>query len=219
MSYAGSAVSAINAGSYVIELQSVDKAKAANYEITLKSGKLTITKRRLSLAWSGGGSRAYSGKVSECKATVASGLIDGDDVTLTYTFKDTIRNAMCSNPKDVGSYNAIAELESGDENYTLSNSVCSFTITPKLITLSWDKDDYKYTGGEIKSEASVIGVIAGEKITVVYEYYDEDGKKLSSVPKTIGTYTVKAKTISSTNYKLSGTIEHKFKISADGGVQ
>ena len=219
LSYAGLAVSAINAGSYVIELQSVDKAKAANYEITLKSGKLTITKRRLSLAWSGGGSSVYSGKVSECKATVAYGLIDGDDVTLTYTFKDTIRNAMCSNPKDVGSYNAIAELESGDENYTLSNSVCSFTITPRLITLSWDKDDYKYTGGEIKSEASVKGVIAGEKITVVYEYYDEDGKKLSSVPKTIGTYTVKAKTISSTNYKLSGTIEHKFKISADGGVQ
>ena len=176
-----------NAGTYTAAAVTND----ANYQFatTAQTTKqFTINPAEIVLSWSNT-SFTYDGTEKKPTATIATGVIGGETVTVTVSGGQT----------NAGTYTATAYIT--DKNYTLKNPTQEFTIAKKQVRVSsWSNLSQTYTGSVLKptatcSDASVTLIVDGGQTNV-------------------GTYTVTAK-LSSTdaaNYELTGEVTSQFKV-------
>lgn len=123
------------AGEYTVRV--VCDANAVWAE-AVKTCDFKIEKKELTLTW-GTLSFVYNAQAQKPTATIASGVVDGDDVTVVVSGEKIDAN----NPDTPNAYTATASL-SGETagNYKINNNDESrqFTITSKGITLTWDTE-------------------------------------------------------------------------------
>lgn len=124
-----------NAGEYTVRV--VCDANAVWAE-AVKTCDFKIEKKELTLTW-GTLSFVYNAQAQKPTAKIASGVVDGDDVTVVVSGEKIDAN----NPDTPNAYTATASL-SGETagNYKINNNDESrqFTITSKGITLTWDTE-------------------------------------------------------------------------------
>ena len=174
-----------------------------NYNITFTPGALTVSKKTLTtanLSW-GSSTFTYNGEAQAPEATVTSGLVNSDEVTVTVTGSQT----------NAGSHTATASALDGAKavNYTLSGTPTqSFTINKYDIANATFADDIaaqSYTGSQITPTAPGIKM---ESINIAASEYDVTyGPNQNKGTGTV-IYTAKA---GSTNF--TGTKVQSFSIS------
>ena len=123
------------AGEYTVKV--ICDANAVWAE-AVKTCDFKIEKKELTLTW-GTLTFVYNAQAQKPTATIASGVVDGDDVTVVVSGEKIDAN----NPDTPNAYTATASL-SGETagNYKINNNDESrqFTITSKGITLTWDTE-------------------------------------------------------------------------------
>ena len=176
--------------------------KNANY--TFKAGtattqSYTIAQREITITWNNNTSFVYNGSNQHPTATVSDGLVSGDSVTFTYT----------GSQKNVGN-NYTATVASANSNYVVvTNTTCSFRITPKTVKVNWSNLTRNYTGGALKPTATLSGVVAGDNVQVTVKVNGSSSGVVAA-----GNYTATAE-INNGNYVLdSSTSTATFKIVA-----
>ncbi|MGN1283649.1 MAG: MBG domain-containing protein [Limosilactobacillus sp.] len=131
-----------------------------------------------------------------------------------YTITDANGRAVTDFPINVGKYTfvlnaqGIKDLAEANPNFTIPNEITgysyTYTITPAEATakLSGNAektyDGQKVTTDEVNAGTSTVSVSINANKTIVYtlqdgdyDWYDQDGNKLSSVPTDVGIYTIK----------------------------
>ena len=153
-----------------------------------------IAPKEVQLIWKGQEEREYDGTASNVTASLApESLLEGDVCTVTVSGGDAV---------DAGIHTAKAEAVS-NSNYTLPKEAeCSYTITPKPVTLSWSGNEERvYNGEPSKVEAFVSqeSLVEGDTCEVTVE----NGAAVDA-----GTYTATAVELSNTNYALPSEKEN-----------
>ena len=176
---------------------------ASNYSFTAANGTLTVSQKTLTaanLSW-GSSTFTYNGEAQAPEATVTSGLVNSDEVTVTVTGSQT----------NAGSHTATASALDGAKavNYTLSGTPTqSFTINKYDIANATFADDIaaqSYTGSQITPTAPGIKM---ESTNIAASEYDVTyGPNQNKGTGTV-IYTAKA---GSTNF--TGTKVQSFSIS------
>ena len=143
-----------NVGSYGIAA-TVDNP---NYNITVVDGTLTITKRSITLIFDGDNSIEYNGEAIDLSAA-ATNLRDGDSIILSG-----------HNQVNAGTHIATANISRNgvdvSNNYTIDNRTFNYVITKKTISVTLVSSVYEYTGENIALEYQLLGLIAGDNVTV-----------------------------------------------------
>ncbi|MCD8294070.1 MAG: MBG domain-containing protein [Clostridia bacterium] len=185
LTFTYSVTDSVNAGSYT----QTATLGSGNYFIAAGSESCgyTISPKTVTITWTDT-ELTYNGSAQKPSAA-AEGIAEGDTVELIISGEAT----------DAGTYTATATL-SDSANYTLSNDSCTFTISPKTITIEWNTD------------GTVPTATLSENVYFTYEYYTEDGTKLSSSPTDPGSYVVKAVLSDTVNCTLSGETQKSFEI-------
>ncbi len=151
--------------------------------------QFTISAKSVTLTWTNT-ELTYNGSAQAPTATCTD-FVDGDEVTITVSGAQT--NAG-------NGYEATASINS--TNYTITNSTCSFTISPKSVTITW-------TDQENAAPTATLS----ESVAFTYEYYTSTGEDLgTTAPTTAGNYTVKIVLSDTSNYTYSGNTEMSFTI-------
>ncbi|MCD8307351.1 MAG: hypothetical protein LUD51_03875 [Clostridia bacterium] len=153
---------------------------AANYSIASGSEttSYSIARKTVNVTWTGATEFTYDGS-SHAPGVTTSDIVDS--VTLSVSGAQT----------NAGTYTAAAVL-SDYTNYTLSNDSCTFTISPKTITIEWDM-----------SGTTPVATPSDSGARVLYVYYAEDGTMLGEAPSDPGNYSAEA-VVTDKNYTLAG---------------
>ena len=195
--YMGTATTAVNAGSYAIQLGGFYKAapKGNNYQFTGVAGTLTISKRTLTLTWSST-NLTYSGSEQGITVTSIANALPADESnilnSLTYTGHGTNAN----------SYTMRATLDSAyTTNYSIANSSKGYVISPKAVTITFGALTHVFDNNPKQATATLSDPNASVTLT-----YFNGSYQMPSYPSSAGTYTVKA-TLTSTNYKITNSAQ------------
>ncbi len=196
-------------GNYEVTINANDNYAFSDGTIS-KTLTCTINKKTLTVAnfTYSPITKAYNGSTAApsgfaITATTGSGLISGDNVTISYT-SAAYNNANVASATSI----AINGMSQNNSNYVLdstSYTKTSATITAATPNLTLANKSAAYTGSAIIINApSVSGVSGGTTPngTITYTYYSGTscGTALSGAPSAIGSYSAKASMSASGNY-------------------
>ena len=179
---------------YHLMVVSTRKDNGKKAETDYQDIVVEIAPKEVQLIWKGQEEREYDGTASNVTASLApESLLEGDVCTVTVSGGDAV---------DAGIHTAKAEAVS-NSNYTLPKEAeCSYTITPKPVTLTWSGNEERvYNGEPSKVEAFVSqeSLVEGDTCEVTVE----NGAAVDA-----GTYTATAVELSNTNYALPSEKEN-----------
>ncbi|MBQ6482155.1 MAG: InlB B-repeat-containing protein [Anaerolineaceae bacterium] len=183
-----------NAGNYTATASGLFGSKSHNYKLpSAVTQSFTISPKVIGLNWSNT-ALTYNGS-SQKPTAEATNLENGDSCTVTVSGEQT----------NAGSYTATAASLSNNNYELLDVKTQNFTISPKVIDLSWSNTALTYNGSEQAPEAAPTAgsLIGSDTCTVTV-----DGKK-----KDVGSYTAEAASLSNSNYALPNTKTQNFTIS------
>lgn len=132
--------------------------------------------------------------------------IDGDGFykeDITGDLEDMLKNISSPNVY-VGTYtHTVAGIK--NENYELGTASCSYTISPKQISVVWTDLEKTYNGKSQVPTCSLVGVINGDTASISINNSDM---------KNVGEYDVSVKedSLTNKNYELKSDAGAKFKI-------
>ncbi|MBE7080297.1 MAG: hypothetical protein E7371_03560 [Clostridiales bacterium] len=187
----------INAGTYTVQAKKLDNA---NYIIDESADKhlkeYTIKPFELTLTWFADGFADFDLTYNRQERTItATANTFGDDVVTLVYANNKFTNA--------GTYTVTVGTALENDNYVLIHNTKSVTVNPKLVTFAWTWDDEGMQGGNVPTftydgnphtlEASAVGVIAGDTVTVNYA-------QATTSFTNKGTHTVTVNWISNNNY-------------------
>ena len=138
------------------------------------------------------------------KPVVAAKNKYNKDLTVVVTFDDEV-DGNAINAKTYTAYGTPT-----DTNYALSNNTQGFTITKRVLALTWDISDFVYNGYGQQPYPTIGNGIEGEDITLSYRYYNSSNSLLAEMPKNVvgSTYklnTYLADTPVNANYEIDAT--------------
>ncbi|MCW3491516.1 MBG domain-containing protein [Dethiobacter alkaliphilus] len=198
LSFSGSAISAVDAGTYTIMPTGLT---SDNYHITFVPGTLTITPAPLTIS-ADNQSKTYDGKAfpSEDYTMTYEGFVAGEDAgglsgELSFGSAQTAVNA--------GSY-AIEPEGLSSNNYKITFVSGTLTITPAPLTISADNQSKTYDGKTFPAEDYTVtyqGFAAGEDETILHGELSFSGSAIAAV--NTGAYTIVPAGVSSTNYDIT----------------
>ena len=191
ITYSNTALSAIDAQSYVISAEVVNMAKGGNYTISVNSATLTISKRDLTVRVNNA-TKTYDGlaySASDFEYTV-TGLADTDSIDEVVSLSFT-GNAIGA--KNAGnSYNIGLSSSSGAKYYNynvrINNGTLRLDKAPLEVTLSAQTRVYDGTSGGSFSY-TVDGLVNGESESVLGTL-NYSGQAVNA--RNAGTYTLNA---------------------------
>ncbi len=155
----------------------------------------------------------YSGAYTGSAFTAVSASIEGVTPSLTYYSGTSATGTTLSGaPTTVGTYTVLASFI-GSTDYTSGMASTTFTISQATPSVSVTDGGGTYSGAAFAAGDTVSGVsqVAGaslESVTPTLSYYSgtsATGTALSGAPTTVGTYTVLASFIGSTDYTSAST--------------
>ena len=163
---------------------SVASISNTNYSLSNSSQSFTIDPKEINVNWTDG-SFTYNGNVQAPTATVQSGVLPGDTVSLKVT-----------GAKDAG--NHTATVTSSNTNYVVSEATAThaFTISKKTVSVSFTKTEKTYTGSALLPDVTIVGKVNADNVKLNYTV---TGYPDGAVD--VGTYTIKVST-ENTNYIL-----------------
>ena len=203
-----------NAGSYSLKLE---KVISDNYTVATATTNYTISKKELTGSWVND-NLVYKG-VEQYRTYRISGLNQNDVSNMTVddftTVFDGIKVELDKGSgyvdlkfyvKDAKSYNAkinAVNLVKYNNNFTFSNKVdYSFSVSPKLLSVSWNTSSFTYDDTEKEVTATVTNRCGSDIIDLVYS-----GNKAHDA----GSYKASITTTNS-NYTTDSTSDHAWKI-------
>ena len=145
--------------------------------------RLVVAPKTVELKWNVPESQTYNGKNVNVTAEIASGLLPGDDCTVTVSG---------GNEKDAGTHTAKA-VSVSNSNYALPQECAvQYTILPvELHALVWSNTELTYTGTPIAPTASVEeGVAEGDTVTFAVPAAVETGRYVVSAVSKNSNYVV-----------------------------
>jgi hypothetical protein len=205
VTYSGSAVGAINAGTYTITPE-VSGLSANNYTFKAVNGTLTIDKATptVNITWS---HATYDGTTHPASATVSGVGTAPENVgaanSLTYYAGSTTMGIpLSAAPKDDGTY-MVKAVFNGNSNYNAASNTKTITINTKELTGSFTAIDKVYDGNtNAEVTATLIGVIPGDDVKLAGPTGIFDDKNVGT-PKTVTVNTGDLSGLDAGNYKLA----------------
>lgn len=179
--------------------------QASNYEITYKSGKLTVLSVQKAVTitgvtatnsvYNGTCVKGFSGTPTTNRGDVVSSFV--------YTYKDAKGNVLSGAPKNVGSYTVTISIPEDNESYKGSSEPIAFAITKATVTVKPDNievEEGKTPSGTISynglADGDSIDAFDGE-VTFAYGEYSTDAKAGD-------TFTITASgTLTADNYEFT----------------
>ncbi len=162
IAYATSATPTSPIGAYVLT-PTVSGAALANYTLTTGNGALTVTPATLTVA-AGNATRAY-GAANPVFTAAATGLLNGDTVTITAT-----SSATATSP--VGTYLIVPAISGAAlSNYSLNTVNGTLTITPATTppaTVTVNNATRVYGTPNPVFTGTVAGLLNGDNVTLTY---------------------------------------------------
>ena len=187
-----------SAGAYTYKVSAVNNSNYTLDGVENTTATLSITKKGVTVTWSGNDTFTYDGKAH----------------ALTATFKDgtTVVETQSKSYTDAGTYTLTIDTLS-NENYTLDGVTGSLsntiTIDPLPIVLHWTNPAAKvYDGTASSASAAVSNLKSGDNLTLTFAL-ERDGVSFGSGNSAVnaGTYTVRVARLGGTasaNYTLVG---------------
>ena len=145
--------------------------------------RLVVAPKTVELKWNVPESQTYNGENVNVTAEIASGLLPGDDCTVTVSG---------GNEKDAGTHTAKA-VSVSNSNYALPQECAvQYTILPvELHALVWSNTELTYTGKELAPTASAEeNVVAGDTVTFAVPTATEVGTYVVSAVSENSNYVV-----------------------------
>ncbi|MDR2267720.1 MAG: hypothetical protein LBE09_09130, partial [Christensenellaceae bacterium] len=151
----------------------------ANYKLPSNATKYyMINKKAITINWDAQ-VLYYNGIAQHPIATVATGCVNGEDITFVYSNYTSNINANV-----VNGYQVNIELDSENEtnnNYLFAGEQHLYSINPNEITIEWNTDAIYYTGDPQHPLATVkTGKISNDAITFTYSGYSNNIKASDS---------------------------------------
>ncbi len=193
----------LGVGTYTVHATSLTNTNYTLKGCTTGTRQFTINKQQVSISWNGAETKVYNGYNQSRTAQV----VGKDDWQHNVSFEYLNGNSF----KDVGTHTiTVSALD--DANYTLDGAegkTATLTIDPLAVTLSWGSDKITYSGvNAMKLEATVSNRKGSDSVTVTgYTITDKNQSSplmYSNQAYNVGTYTVRATSLSSDNYTLTG---------------
>lgn len=193
-------------------------AKAANYEITFVSGKLTVEPKAVTVSGITAKNRQYNGETAvelDCTKAVFGGVVNND--ALTVAAVGTMATADAAQGKEV----SISGLKLGGAsagNYVLAETghqtTTTVDISKKTATeLTLTAKNAAYTG--VAYDATNVVPSRDAKDVVLTYYADNNGQQgnvLTAAPTAVGTYWVSGKIEETNNIAAAVAAAVKFQI-------
>ncbi len=190
---------AIHVGGYSVSVT----ISNANYKVAAGAPdniSYSITKRPITLVW-GTSTFTYNAENQIPEVTRITGAVTGEDAELlaglTYT----------GEAMNVGGYEATAALAPSATDYAIANNETqAYTITEKLLTLTWSTvTSFVYNATAQAPTAEISGVIGDDVVNLSISDYSSN--------IAASTYSVTA-SIDNANYKLTTNITRNYSITA-----
>jgi hypothetical protein len=157
---AGAAATAqVNGSPYAIVPSAAVGTGLGNYTISYVNGALTVQAATLTLSVTGSGG-VYNALPYPAACSITSGLVNGDQVTLTVTYSAGFV------PVNVGSYTATCTT-SGSSNYNVASGQTSIIISPAPLTITADDKRKVYGAADPTFTASFDGLVNGDDRSAV----------------------------------------------------
>ncbi len=197
-----------------------DNTKAANYDISVVEGKLTVTEAALTIAITPAAAITYDGQQittgkgtgNDINLTVSGGIGEGtndklaDDIVYKYYKVENGTETLLADgtaPKDAGTYRIVATLSA--ENYKDANASLEFTIGKVTITVKADAQTIKYGDSFDTTKVIYTGWVNGENESVLTAESSITSNYVAgnSTTGAVGTYDlVLEETAAAANYKF-----------------
>ncbi len=172
-SFIGNATTAVDVGTYDINLSATYLAKASNYNISIEKGTLTINKRNVKLIWFEDNSYVYDGMIKVYPVINVQGAVEGDEDNLLSNLNYEIGNI------HVGTYTQTVYLmDQYSKNYNIIDNTNKGTyyITPKDATITIDDTSKIYDGNPSSGFTHIVNGLASTDVAsevFTYKYSDE----------------------------------------------
>ncbi|MBR2984940.1 MAG: hypothetical protein IKC60_05505, partial [Clostridia bacterium] len=164
-----------------------------NYSVAINPGSLTVEKRKLSVDIEDK-STVYGDAYEEFTATITEGSVYGSDVAYSLNSPLEDLDAM------VGNFAILGKIE--NDNYDVTFSDGTYTVTQREVTLTWSNLSFSYDGEEKVPTATAGNLVFGDVITVTV-----GGKQISA-----GEHTATATALDDQNYCLPTAVTKAFNI-------
>ncbi len=162
-----------------------------NYNVALNPGSLTVEKRKLSVDIEDK-STVYGDAYAEFTAIITQGSVYGSDVA--YSLNSPNLDAM------VGNFAILGKIE--NDNYDVTFTDGTYTITQREVTLTWSNLSFIYDGEEKVPTATAGNLVFDDVVTVTV-----GGKQTSA-----GEHTATATALDNNNYCLPTAVTKAFNI-------
>ena len=203
VSYGGTSQGVVNAGDYVIDVSGLS---ADNYDITFKSGKLTVDKATLTLQ-AASDSRTYNGTVTSNGTVNVSGLFGADKVTgLSQSFDS--RNAGSRDMLVNGGY-VVADGNGGNNydvvTHTASGNIAKAKLDAVTGVGALDRVYNGLLGVDLDySQARIVGTLFGaDQVSVAHTGTGTMANKRAGVNKQVNIQGLGLSGAAAGNYELS----------------
>ena len=187
------ATAASSVGSYVI---TASGAASANYAITYSSGSLTVTPAALTIG-AVNKSKVYGAAMPTLTASY-SGFVNGDTVA-SLTTQPTLSTTATA-ASSVGSY-VITASGAASENYAITYSSGSLTVTPAALTIGAVNKSKVYGAAMPALTASYSGFVNGD--TVASLTTQPTLSTTATAASSVGSYVITASGAASANYAIT----------------
>jgi len=170
-------------------------ATAANYNIALVNGTLTVIPAPLSIT-ANNNTRLYGGSDPAFSASF-NGLVNGEDPSVVSGLRFST-NATSTSP--VGNGYTITPFGATASNYTISYAPGTLSVTPAPLLITADDATKTYGAANPPFSASFAGLVNGEDMSVV------SGLRLSTTATSVsgvGNYTITPSGASAGNYSIT----------------
>ncbi|MDE6758375.1 MAG: hypothetical protein K2J89_03735 [Clostridia bacterium] len=159
---------AIRAGEYeIIAELSSDTAANRNYELPLTKIKYNVLQASLTIGWSDE-KFIYSGQRQTPTATVLTGIIGDENITISYEYYDNIN----AGEQKIKAY--LAETET-NANYQLNADTYTYFIEKKSISVIWEDTEFYFNGSaQFPKIKEYFGNINGDALTFIYSEYSNN---------------------------------------------
>ena len=164
-----------------------------NYSVAINPGSLTVEKRKLSVDIEDK-STVYGDAYEEFTSTITEGSVYGSDVAYSLNSPLEDLDAM------VGNFAILGKIE--NDNYDVTFSDGTYTVTQREVTLTWSNLSFSYDGEEKVPTATAGNLVFGDVITVTV-----GGKQISA-----GEHTATATALDNQNYCLPTAVTKAFNI-------
>ncbi|MGE0076333.1 MAG: MBG domain-containing protein [Bacteroidales bacterium] len=197
LTYAGTATTATNAGTYIITPQGLT---SDNYAITFANGSLEIGKAALRVT-AEDKSKTYNGSVYGVFTSTYGGFVNGENESVlggTLTYTGTATTAI-----DAGSY-TISPQGLTSDNYTITFTDGSLEIDKAALTVTAEAKSKIYDGSIYGAFTSAYaGFVNGEDESALGGTLTYAGTATNAIDA--GTYTITPQGLTSDNYTITFT--------------